>query len=114
MKIADFKPIDNTILLGIFDTSTFQYFKKQKNVDSYAVFSGWTDAMRIIDIVEFACNRANMIIFVLDDVRFPIDIRSSHTCAELELICKNDTFFNKTVFVKGENVIDFDKNLVLN
>jgi hypothetical protein len=62
--------------------------------------------------VRYAGQIAQMIIFILDDIRFPIS-KSSITCQELELICEDGELFDKTIFVKGENVIDFDKNLVL-
>ena len=103
-----------TIVLGIFDTDTFRYFNGRANVASYNTFINWYERSTIIQTVTFACNKAEMIIFVLDDVQFPIDPQNSYTCSELELICKNEKFFNKTIFVKGKNVIDFDKNLVLN
>lgn len=116
MKIHDieFKPI--TIVLGVFFTKTFDYFKKQKSgeVKTYGTFVNWWPGPEwdTIQVVEFACNRADMIIFILDDVKFPIDPDKSITCKELLLICQNDVFFNKTTFVKGENIIDFDRNLV--
>lgn len=116
MKIHDieFKPI--TIVLGVFNTKTFSYFRAQDDeiVHTYSSFLNWyrADKWKTIEVVENACNKADMIIFILDDVHFPIDPSKSITCRELELICQNDVFFNKTTFVKGENVIDFDRNLV--
>lgn len=114
MKRRYIKTKPCTIVLGIFDTDTFRYFEYDRKVASYGTFSEWYDESGVINVVRHACNKADMIIFLLDDVQFPIDPQNSHTCSELELICKNEEFFNKTIFVRGENVIDFDKNLVLN
>ena len=110
MKIQDVVIEDMAILLGIFSTDSFRYFS-HKDVMTFGDFEQLTN---IITTVDLACTRASQIIFILDDIQFPISPKHSYTCAELELICKNDEFFDKCVFVKGENVIEFDKNLVLN
>lgn len=120
MKITEIVPNEDTIVLGVFSTSTFGYISNLKNVYGYSKFTQWykdePDYINttIVDFVRHACEIAGMIIFILDEVHFPINPKKSHTCRELLLICENDHFFDKTVFVKGENVIDFDKNLVLN
>ena len=115
MKTSELKPKEKTIVLGVFSTITFRYINKLPNVYGYGTFHEWHSNRyaTILEQVEMAGHIADMIIFILDDVHFPIDPSISITCKELELICKDDELFNKTVFVKGDNVIDFDKNLVL-
>ena len=112
MKIDKIVVIDRCMMLGIFRTSTFQELSSRKGIETFGNFS--TGLMGVIEEVNDAAGRYNQIIFVLDDIQFPISTGSSFTCMELELICNNEEFFNKTIFVKGENVIEFDKNLVLN
>jgi hypothetical protein len=113
MLTKDLKPKGKDILLGIFETDTYFQLKCIGFI-GYPIFSKWSKDHPILKKVEYACIHAHKIIFILDWVYFPINTKDSITCAELELICKNDEFFNKTIFVKGENVINFDKHLVIN
>jgi hypothetical protein len=116
MKIEDIVITDKSIVLGVFSTEAYS---KSRDLGCYPYYrfkeicSDWMQISSVIDMVKLASNAANQIIFVLDDVHFPINPEKSVTCAELLLICQNDRFFEKTIFVKGENVINFDKNLVL-
>jgi len=116
MKRKGIKLKKKCIVLGVFHTKTMNYFKYDRKVMSYGGFSEEYDeeSLGVIQIVELACQDAKQIIFVLDEITFPINPLKSITCKELELVCKDYTLFNKTVFVKGDNVIEFDKNLVLN
>lgn len=105
----------HTIVLGIFKEPTFRYFHSRRALqyDEFWMFEGvYADDDGIVDTVEKAAKWAKKVIFVLDGVRFPIDAKRSITCAELQRICNNEEIFAKTVFVKGDNVIDFDKNLI--
>lgn len=114
MKKEDVEIIGKTIVLGVFDTVTFRYFVIQRRAISYSRFEDWSAYEEsLFTKVEIACEMADKIIFVLDDVHFPIDPQESITCMELKIVCDNKDFFNKTVFVKGDNIIDFDKNLVI-
>lgn len=115
MKRDQIVILPKCIVLGVFNTDTFLYFKCDTNAISYSRFEdelgiNWKGS--ILDRVELACERANQIIFVLDDIQFPINPSRSFTCSELKLICDNADFFAKTTFVKGDNIIQFDKNLV--
>lgn len=117
MQLKDLQPANCTVLLGIFDTPTYGHVCKLKNVNGYSQFHDWDPSnynKDVIKAVSFACQIADMIIFILDKVHFPVNTEKSITCKELVLICGNEELFNKTVFVKGDNIIDFDKNLVLN
>lgn len=112
MKVCEINCKPTTVLLGVFSTDTFKEINKTKKVFTYHKFWEWIAVgTGIVETVKHACSKADMIIFVLDDVHFPIS-SESYTCRELEMICKNDHIFNKTVFVKGEDVINFDKHLV--
>jgi len=116
MKIEDIVITDKSIVLGVFGRDTYY---KLADMGCYVyhefrlICNNWWECSSIIEIIKYTCNAAKQIIFVLDDVDFPINPEKSVTCAELLLICLNDRFFEKTIFVKGENVINFDKNLVL-
>lgn len=115
MKKEEIQIPKRTIVLGIFGGDTFNWFRDTKDCVSYQRFYDYIPYIRewgILENVEKACNWAEKIIFVLDNVHFPIDPASSYTCGELKMICKNPEFFNKTVFVKENNVINFDKNLI--
>lgn len=106
-----------TILLGIFGTECYEYFDGQTNAKGWGYFRSLlpdTEGYTVIHTVKEVCEIADQIIFVLDLVQFPINPAQSITCEELELICSRPEFFNNTIFVKGHEVIDFDKNLVLN
>lgn len=110
-------PHEKNILLGVFSTDVFEWGRSSLPVFTYgtfdAVIDGDVDFNNIMDTVKRAAEKASRIVFILDDVHFPIDVDRSVTCGELKLICDNDELFNKTIFVKGENVITFDKNLVI-
>lgn len=111
-------PHEKNIILGIFDTSTFNWFMENKPVIEYSTFSEWLielpgECYDIINYVEHAAQIAKKIVFVMDDIHFPLNIPDSYTCAELDLICHREDLFNKTIFVKGENIVTFDKNLVI-
>jgi len=116
MKIEDIVITDKSIVLGVFSTDSYM---KCRDLGCYPYYRfkdicpNWIDIYSVIEMVADASKIAKQIIFVLDDVHFPINPEKSVTCAELLLICQNDRFFEKTIFVKGENVINFDKNLVL-
>jgi hypothetical protein len=113
MKKEEVKVTSKTIILGVFHTNTFDYFVKIKGAVYFDQFANWcSDMCNLYEIVENACYKANKIVFVLDDVHFPINPEKSITCRELQIVCDNEDYFNKTVFVKGDNVIDFDKNLI--
>jgi hypothetical protein len=119
MKTSDIVIKEKCIVLGLFETRTFYTISSINNVRDWASFSNlprtltsYTSTSGIVRVVENACFWAEQIIFVLDDVQFPIDIERSITCEELALVCRNDEFFNKTIFVKREEVINFDKNLI--
>lgn len=121
MKIQDVVIKEKCIVLGVFGTDTFEYFKGIKKVMSWGDFPSlpmdeeWEKAGGyILSKVLYVAKQTDQIIFVLDDIHFPINTDRSMTCSELEMICKRPELFNKTVFVKGKNVIEFDKNLVLN
>ncbi len=118
MKASEIAITEKTILLGVFGTKTFVDFRtKNKSIKWYTDF--WKmcnpegEYPAVLRLVRLACEYADKIVFVLDDVHFPIDVKNSVTCAELELICKFEEFYNKTTFIKGENVIEFDRNLVI-
>lgn len=116
MKKEEIVITDKTIVLGIFTTNAFYYFESKGAVDYgefYYKVPGVPNTIDVLDSVQMACNWAEKIIFVLDRVEFPINPSKSITCGELALICKNEDLFNKTIFVKGDNVIDFDRNLVI-
>lgn len=105
----------HTIVLGIFKEPIFKYFASRGALqyDEFWMFDSiYAHNDGIVDTVEKAAKWAKKVIFVLDGVRFPIDAKRSITCAELKRICEDDDLFEKTVFVKGDNVIDFDKNLI--
>lgn len=103
---------DRNIVLGVFSTDTFRYFENMPDVVGFGTFYEWKKGMKIMESVHNAAKWAELIIFVLDDVHFPINVERSITCKELVLICTNDTLYNKTIFVKGDNVIEFDRNLI--
>lgn len=119
MKISEIEITSETILLGVFGTKTYEYFKS-KNISSWGDYiyaltpitppNGYFSG--VARYVYAALIKCDKVIFVLDEVHFPIDIKRSITCEELKLICQHEEFFKKTVFVKGDNVINFDKNLV--
>ncbi len=118
MKLEDIVLGSKNIVLGVFSTDTFRWVKLNLPVLTYSAFDdligdipNWDDG-KIIDIVSKAAYKADKIVFILDDVHFPIDIQQSITCEELQLICDNEELFNKTIFVKGDNVINFDKNIL--
>lgn len=114
MKITDLKPTNKSIVLGIFSEKTFQEFDNL-GFCAYYDFYHWPPIIAkysLIRQVENACIQADKIIFVLDGIYFPINTDYSIACKELELVCRNDQYFNKTIFVKGENVINFDRNIL--
>jgi hypothetical protein len=113
MKRSEIEIGPNTLLLGIFSTETFHYFYTTDCENYRNLVPRYPKATSVIDIVKCGAIDADKIIFILDDIHFPIDIDKSITCHELYLICSDEKLFNKTIFVKGENVIDFDKNIVL-
>jgi len=102
---------EKCIVLGIFGTNTYNYFRNKPGVIGYNVFNAWYIG-DVMHCVHNAAIWAEQIIFVLDDVKFPINILESITCQELALICSKEDLYNKTVFVKGDNVIEFDRNLI--
>lgn len=122
MKITDIVIKEKCIILGVFGTIAFNVASKIPNVLSYIHFEELIEIDYnqrykhgiVIEKVLQAAILAEQIIFILDDVKFPIDPSNSVTCGELQLVCENPHLFNKCVFVKGDNVIEFDKNLVLN
>ena len=109
-------PHVKNILLGVFFTDTFKWAQNNLPIWAYGrfdrVIEGYINWEDVLDTVERAAKAASKIVFVLDQVYFPIDL-TYHTCRELKLICENDELFNKTIFVKGENIVTFDKNLVI-
>lgn len=122
--------LTNTLLLGVFSSKTFSYYRNL-GVFNYSTLYGKVGANPLpwFEKIEkdhpnymttwFIKEIANMmewaktILFVLDDVHFPISLERSITCRELYMICSQPHLFEKTTFVKGDIVIDFDKNLVL-
>jgi len=123
MKTTDIVIKEKCIVLGIFGTDTFRHFDNKKTVNnsfiaSYHNFKDiiggdvWMACNSITQVVRATCLKVDQIIFCLDGVQFPIDPSRSHTCSELEMVCKNNKIFNKTIFVKEDNVIEFDKNLI--
>lgn len=110
MKREEIHITSHTIVLGIFTENNFEYFLRIGAMGYGEFGSGIIGG--VVDTVEWAAKASEKIIFVLDGVYFPINPTESFTCAELELICKNEQLFSKTIFVKGENVISFDKNLL--
>src|SRR6478735_6913460 len=104
MKFVEVAIEKEWVLLGVFSTPTFRDF--QHRLTPWGDFvHRYPDAANIMDTVEGAVADAEKIIFVLDDVSFPVNPEKSITCAELKLICDNDSYFAKTIFVKGDNVI---------
>jgi len=115
MKTKDIVVKNNAIVLGIFDTSTYSKIKEIHHLMSYYYFTmlwGIENDPALIN-VERALENCEQVIFILDDIKFPINVEESITCGELQMVCQNDEYFKKTIFVKGDNVIDFDKNLVI-
>lgn len=121
MKKEEIEIVDNTIVLGIFNTETFQYFRFNTGVitwfNLHELLASVSTRINkhedpVLNRIELACSVASKIIFILDDVHFPIDIDRSTTCGELSIVCENEELFKKTVFVKGDNVINFDKNIL--
>lgn len=113
MKKEEVAILPDTLVLGIFGTKNYGYFMKQGCITYMVLTDRYPGVYGIIDIIENGCKDSNKIIFILDGVKFPIDIKKSITCQELLLVCSNEDFFTKTIFIRGDNVIDFDKNLVL-
>jgi hypothetical protein len=115
MKITELEiNPETTIVLGVFETSTFIYIRDVKGAKEYGdkpLFDIYA-AHSVMNAVTCACSKAEKIIFILDEVIFPIN-DDFFTGMELIFICKHPNIFDKTIFVKGDNVIDFDKNLVL-
>lgn len=119
MKASEIKATEKTILLGIFSTETFHEFRYTRY--GFKVFGTFRSLFQesdeqypgILGLVKRTCEWSDRIIFILDEVQFPINVKESVTCAELELVCKFENLYNKTIFIKGENVIEFDRNLVI-
>ncbi len=117
MKKEEVIITDKSIVLGVFFTDNYQYFTNRLCYTYHKfkeINKQWFQCASILETVKTTCEIANQIVFILDDVYFPINPNKSHTCMELQLICENIKFFNKTIFIKGENVINFDRNLVIN
>jgi len=112
MKKEEIGIATKSIVLGVFDSNNWLYFRNRGCIGYGRFYTITGDCNSIIEKVERACELASQIIFCLDMVYFPIDINESVTCSELQLICNNTILFNKTIFVKGDNVIQFDKNLL--
>ncbi len=117
MKIQEIEIKPKTIVLGVFNTEPFDVLRSM-GAHPYYTFIKWgiTESGRtqsIIKTIEKAAEIADSVVFVLDEVQFPINTKKSVTCLELDMICRNEELFNKTVFVRGEEVINFDKNLVI-
>ena len=100
-----------TILLGVFAGK--YYYRESYNALPYHQFpSGVYDP--IMERVGRACKMATKIIVLLDDINFPIrnsekEYKIPYTCREIELICNNDEYFNKTVFKLDGQIVNFDK-----
>lgn len=125
MKIDELTATGKSIVLGIFATKTYKILQFRNQFCGWEDFYYWSNVIdnsnepkcstsEVIQKVLNAATIADKIVFVLDKITFPIkEGCPSYTCNELLLICRNDEFYNKTIFVKGENVINFDRNILL-
>lgn len=130
--MSDIKP--DTFLLGIFDTESYRIHLNKPTVIGYGGLSRmevckprWKegemivkfalgksfDHLHILTTVATGCLEYNNILFILDDITFPININKSITCAELQMICKIPEFHNKTTFIKYGKIVGLDISIVI-
>lgn len=109
-----FKP--GCIILGIFNTEMYYYLENEKKLIPWSDFRRLLrlrEYKSVLETIQLMAHVAPQIAFVLDDIYFPINPNRSTTCGESEIICSDPQLFEKTVFFKNNQVINFDKNLVI-
>ncbi len=92
------------ILLGIYRTPTFTERIKDSSLQTYPfseLLEDWDYCINldILDLVAMACTHCDIIYFVLDSIKLPLNTGKSYTCNELSLILGRERFLNKTIFI---------------
>lgn len=92
------------ILLGIYRTPTFTERLKDSSLQTYPfseLLTDWDHCINlgIIDLVAMACSHCDIIYFVLDGIKLPLNTQDSYSCGELKMILYSKKFFNKTIFI---------------
>jgi len=60
----------------------------------------------VLETVRLALEKCDKCYFILDDVKFPLDFSQSYTCKELHCVLSNPQFFEKTVFILNNEVLN--------
>ena len=101
----------NYIKFLIDDALDYADFIKSYEETNPDIFIGW----HMLDIISYMIEQSTEIIFLLDNVRAPIDSSNVVTHFELKMIIDNSSFFEKTTFsLKNKEIKDATSSKILN